>query len=158
MEREQQIETGGAARGSVDRVPPTGAEPSLGELFARLSTDTGELVRQELSLARAEMKQMGATLARDAARMGTALVLALAGALALTTFLVIVLGHLFDSYWVSALVVGVVFLAIGGIMARNATRDIKQRGVTPTQTVNTLRDDALWAKQEAREVKREITR
>jgi uncharacterized membrane protein YqjE len=114
-------------------------------------------VRQELSLARAEMKQMGATLARDAARMGTALVLALAGALALTTFLVIVLGHLFDSYWVSALVVGVVFLAIGGIMARNATRDIKQRGVTPTQTVNTLRDDALWAKQEAREVKREIT-
>jgi uncharacterized membrane protein YqjE len=158
MEREQQIETG-ASRGNVDRVPATtGAEPSLGELFARLSSDTGELVRQEISLARAEMKQMGSTLARDSAKVGTALVLALAGTLAITTFLVIVLGHLFDSYWVSALVVGVVFLAIGGVMARNAMRDIKQRGVTPTQTASTLRDDALWAKQEAREVKREITR
>ncbi len=54
-----------------------GAEPSLGDLFKRLTTDTGELVRQEMNLAKAEMRQAGATLARDGTKIGIALGLAL---------------------------------------------------------------------------------
>ena len=37
--------------------PPEGAEPSIGELLRRVTTDTAELVRQEVALARAEMRQ-----------------------------------------------------------------------------------------------------
>jgi hypothetical protein len=83
--------------------------------------------------------------------------LALAGALALTAFLVILLGDLLDNYWMGALLVGVVLLAIGGILARNAVADVKRRGLKPEQTIGSLREDARWAKQEAREVKRELT-
>jgi len=61
----------GAAPGA-----PTAGEPSLGELFRRLSTDTSELVRQEMLLAKAEVRRTGATLARDGARMGVAIALA----------------------------------------------------------------------------------
>ncbi len=135
-----------------------GAEPSLGDLFKRLTTDTGELVRQEMSLAKAEMRQAGATLARDGTKIGIAVGLALAGVLALTAFLIIALGNLFDNYWLAALIVGVVFLAIGGFMARNAVNDIKRRGLKPEATIDTLREDTAWAKQEARELKRELTR
>jgi len=134
-----------------------GAEPSLGELFRRLTTDTSELVRQEISLAKTEARQAGATLARDGTRIGIAVGLALAGALALTAFLVILLGDLLDNYWLGALLVGVVLLAVGGILARNAVADVKRRGLTPEQTIDSLREDARWAKQEAREVKRELT-
>ena len=134
-----------------------GAEPTIGELFRQLSTDTGELVRQEVALAKAEMRQTGATLARDGAKVGTALALALAGFLAITAFLVAGLGRILDGrYWLSALIIGVVFLVIGAVMARNAMADVKRRGLMPTQTAATLRDDATWAKQEAREVKREL--
>jgi uncharacterized membrane protein YqjE len=133
------------------------AEPSLGELFKRLTTDTGELVRQEVSLAKAELKQAGATVARDGTKIGIALGLALAGVLALTAFLIVGLGDLFDNYWLAALIVGALFLVVGGLMARNAVNDIKRRGLQPTETIETLREDTAWAKREAREIKRELT-
>ena len=133
-------------------------EPSLGELFTRLTTDTGALVRQEVALARAEMRQVGSTLARDGTRIGIALGLALAGALALTAFLVVALGDLLNNYWLGALIVGVVLLGIGGFLAKSAIEDVKRRGLVPEQTLDTLREDAAWAKQEAGAVKRELTR
>jgi uncharacterized membrane protein YqjE len=135
-----------------------GGEPSLGDLLKRLTTDTGELVRQEVGLAKAEMREVGATVARDGAKIGIAAGLALAGTLALTAFAIIALGDLLDNYWLAALIVGVVMLAIGGLLVRSAVNDVKRRGLAPTQTVDTLREDAEWAKQEARQVKKELTR
>ena len=146
-----QLRRGDGAAGSVD------AEPSLGELLRRLTTDTGELVRQEVSLAKVEMRQAGATLARDGTRIGIALGLALVGVLALTAFLILLLGDLFDNYWLAALLVGVVLAVIGGVLAKNAVNDVQRRGLAPEQTMGSLREDAAWAKQEAREVKRELT-
>jgi uncharacterized membrane protein YqjE len=136
----------------------TAPEPSLGELLRRLTTDTGELVRQEVSLARAEMREVGGRVARDGAKIGIALGLALAGVLALTAFLVIALGDLVGNYWLGALIVGLAMLGIGGFMAKSAVDDVKRRGITPQQTIATLKEDAAWAKDEAREVKRELTR
>ena len=135
----------------------SGGEPSLGELLRRLTTDTGELVRQEVNLAKVEIRQTGATLARDGSRIGIALGLALAGALALVAFLVLALGDLFNNYWLAALIVGLVFVGIGYVLAKRALDDVKERGLAPQQTMATLREDAAWAKQEAREVKRELT-
>lgn len=136
----------------------TGAEPPLAELLKRLTTDAGDLVRAELSLAKAELRQAGSTVARDGAKVGVAAGLALAGALALTAFMVIGLGAALDNYWLGALIVGVALLAVGGFLANSAVSDIKRRGVLPAQTMDTLRDDARWAKEEAAAVKRELTR
>lgn len=134
-----------------------GGEPSLGELLRRLTTDSGELVRQEVALAKVEMRQVGSTLAQDGAKLGVALVLALAGMLAVTAFLVIALGNLFGNYWLAALLVGVVLLAVGGVLGKNAIDDVKRRGLKPEHTLGSLREDAQWAKREARAVKRELT-
>jgi len=138
--------------------PVAGAEPSIGELFKQVTTDTSELVRQEVALAKVEMRQALATLARDGARVGIGLGLALMGGLALTAFLIAGLGRLLDDrYWLAALIIGAVFFLVGSVLARNALGDIKRRGVTPEQTAESLRQDAAWAKREAREVKRELT-
>ena len=134
-------------------IPPeaTAAEPSLGELFKRLSTDTSELIRQEMSLAKVEMREAGATLASDATKIGIAVGLALTGVLAVGAFAIVGLGDLFNNYWLAALIVGVLFLAIGGYLARNAINDVKRRGLKPDRTVETLREDASWVKQEGRD-------
>jgi uncharacterized membrane protein YqjE len=134
------------------------AEPSLGELFKRLSADTSELIRQEMTLAKVEMREVGATVARDVTKIGIAVGFALAGVLALGAFAVVGLGDLFGNYWLAALLVGAALLAVGGYLAKNAVNDMKQRGLKPQETMQTLRDDASWAKQEGRELKREITR
>lgn len=134
------------------------AETPLGELFKRLTSDTGELIRQEATLAKAEIRETGSALVGDARDIGIAAGLAIAGALALVAFLVIGLGNLLDDrYWLSSLIVGAVALGIGMVMVKRATNDIKQRGLTPKQTMDTLREDKAWASQQARELSHDLT-
>jgi uncharacterized membrane protein YqjE len=133
-------------------------DASLGELFRRLTSDTTELLRAEVELAKAEARETGTRLAKDAARVGVAAAMALVGTLALSAFLVIALGHLLgERFWLSSLIVGVVAAGIGYALLQSALRDIRERGITPKQTLDSLRENAQWAKEEAREVKRELT-
>ena len=133
-------------------------ERSLGELFRDLTTETSELVTKEIALVKAEARQTGTTLARDGAKVGVAAGLAFAGALALTAFLIAGLGDLLGGkYWLSALIVGVLFFAIGAGLVKNAIADVKRRGQSVRQTVETVKDTGSWAKEEARQVKQELT-
>ena len=133
-------------------------ERSMGELFRDLTTETSALVTKEIALVKAEARQTGATLARDGAKIGIASALAFAGALALTAFLVAGLGDLLGGkYWLSALIIGVLFLAIGMGLVKSATSDLKRRGQSVKHTVDTVKDTGAWAKEEARQVKQEIT-
>ena len=129
-------------RGGAARDETGAADASLGELFKRLTADTSELIRQEMSLAKVEMREAGTTLARDATKIGIAVGFALAGVLALAAFAVVGLGDLFGNYWLAALIVGVALLAVAGYLAKNAVNDIKQHGLKPQETVQSLRDDA----------------
>lgn len=134
-------------------------ERSLGELFRDLSTETSELVSKEIALVKAEARQTGTTLAKDAAKIGIASGLAFAGVLALTAFLIAGLGDLLNGkYWLSAFIVGVVFLAIGGALVKSATAEVKRRGQSLKNTMDTVKDTGAWAKEEARQVKQEITK
>lgn len=145
----------GAAAGT--RAPSDSANASLGELFKQLSTDTAELVRQEATLAKAELAATASAVAHDAVKVGIATGLALAGILALTAFLIVGLGAALHNYWLSSLIVGVVILAIGGVMARGAIGDVKRRGLKPAQTLATLQADASWAREQANELKHNLT-
>lgn len=143
--------------GTLARVPFR-QDASLGDLFKRLTTDTGELIRQEAGLAKAEIRETGTALVNDARAIGVAAGLGVAGALSLVAFLVIGLGVLLDGrYWLSSLVVGVVALAVGALMVKGAMRDIKQRSLVPQQTLETLRADKAWARQQARELAHDLT-
>lgn len=133
---------------------PVGEEP-IGELFRRLSEDATRLVRQELALAKAELRETGSALARDGARFGIAAGLALLGAQAATAFLIIALGALIGSYWLSALIVAALYLAAAGVLVQRARADLDQRDLKPTQTMETIREDVNWAKREAKSVREE---
>jgi Putative Actinobacterial Holin-X, holin superfamily III len=133
-------------------------ERSLGELFRDLTTETSALVTKEIALVKAEARQTGTTLARDSAKIGTAAALAFAGFLALTTFLIAGLGDLLNGkYWLSALIVGVLFFAIGYGMVKSAVSDMTRRGQSVKHTMDTVKDTGNWAKEEARQVKQELT-
>ncbi len=136
----------------------TKEERSLGDLLKQLSTETTDLMRQEVALAKAEVRQVGATLAADVSKIGIAFGLALAGMMAITAFLIAGLGGLLGGkYWLSSLIVGAVFVAIGAALGLNAVADIKRRGLALGATAQSLREGASWAKREAREVKQAVT-
>ena len=129
---------------------PERAEPSFGELVSRLTNQTGVLIRQEITLAKAELRETGATVARDTAKVGAGVVLAWTGLLALTAALIVGLAQLFDNYWLAALIVGAVYVIVGAMLAKSAMADVRRNGLKPKETIETLRDDAEWAKEQSR--------
>ncbi len=135
----------------------TAGEPTIGELFGRLSDDAQRLIRDEMALAKAELKETGSALGGDAKQLGIAAAIAFLGAWAVTAFLILALGALLENYWLSALIVSVLYLGTAAILGRKALADIKRRGMKPEETIETLRDDVSWAQEQAREVKRELT-
>lgn len=132
------------------------ARESVGGLLKELSGDATHLIQQEIALAKIELREAGTTLASDAAKIGIGVGLALPGVFALTAFLVVGLGDLLDNYWLAALIVGVLFVAVGALLAGNAVADIRRRGLAPEATVETVREDGAWAKREMRELKQHV--
>lgn len=139
------------------RLPPPGREePPIGELFRQLSDDASQLIRQEVALAKAELRQTAKDVGRDAAKLGVAATLGWFGAMAAVAFLILALGALIESYWLSSLIVAVLFLGIAAILANNAKNDLQKTGFKPTQTMATLEEDKRWAKQEVQDFKRDL--
>jgi hypothetical protein len=131
------------------------SEPPLGELFRQLSDDATRLIRQEIALGKVEMRETGSALARDGAKVGIAAGIGLLGAMAGTAFLIVGLGALIGNYWLSSLIVTVAMLVVAAVLGKGAIDDIRSRDLKPTETLETLRADAEWAKREADIVKRE---
>jgi hypothetical protein len=136
-----------------------GAEPPMSELLKQLAAEGGDLVRSELALAKLEMRDMGRELAADAAKVGAAVGLAVAGAFVLLAAAVIglgsILGGLSGHYALSALIIGGLMLLVGGIMARSGLAGLKNPP-KPEQTVDSVHETKNWASREVRQFKQEI--
>jgi len=128
---------------------PAQAAESIGELFRRLGADAASLVRQELALARAELRQSARSLVGSAARLAIGGVTAAVGGLVLLEALVFGVGGLLGGrYWLAALIVGAVLVAIGAVLLLGALRAMRSRSLAPGRTVATLRETGDWAKAE----------
>jgi Putative Actinobacterial Holin-X, holin superfamily III len=123
-------------------------ERSLGDLFAELARETSTLVRQEVQLAKAELTQSASEAGRGIASLVAGGAIAYAGFLFL--LLAVVLG-LWDAGlepWQSALIVGLVVVAIGAFLILHARESLKPANLAPRRTVETLKEDQEWAKEQ----------
>ena len=136
---------------------PKYEDEPIPELLSRLAADTTLLFRQEMSLARAEVRESAMRIRDLSKRMALAAALALPGAMAVTAFLVIALGNAINSYVTSALIVGVVLLVAAWIVARQGIARVTNGGVGMSRTAKSLTEDARWGKEEVRAFKREFT-
>jgi uncharacterized membrane protein YqjE len=142
---------------NVVRTDGRGADaPQLSELLKRLAGEGTALVRSEISLAKLEMREMAREVVLDSAKLAAAIGLAMVGLLALVTAAIIGLGNLLNGqYGLSALIVGVVLLAIGGGLAAAGIKGLKDVP-KPEETMRSLQRDREWAAHEAREFRDEI--
>jgi len=123
-------------------------ERSLGELFAELAKETGTLVRQEVELARVELGQKASRLGRDIAALAVGGAVAYAGVLALVAAAILALGEAGLPWWLSALIVGIVVAGVGYALVARARTALKAADLAPRQTVETLKEDREWAKEQ----------
>jgi hypothetical protein len=120
---------------------------SLGTLFSELSTDLSTLVRQEIELARTETTEKVSTAARSAGALVAGGLIAYAGVIVVLIAVAILLGEIMP-LWLAMLIVGLVVLVIGAIMAISGKNKLANLNVVPEKTVETLKEDARWAKEQ----------
>ena len=122
---------------------------SIGELFGELSQDMGLLVKQEAQLAKTEMQDKLAKVTADLVSLAAGGIVALVGGLAVTAFIIL---FLIDPVglkpWLSALLVGAVMGMAGWMMLQRGLKNLKRTDPTPRRTVETIKDDIQWAKEQ----------
>jgi hypothetical protein len=123
-------------------------ERSLGDLFSDLSRETTTLVRQEVQLAKAELTQSATEAARGIGMLVAGGAVAYAGLFFLLLAIVFGLIEAGWDAWLSALVVGVAVVAIGAILVLRARESLKPANLAPRRTIETLKEDQEWAKEQ----------
>lgn len=128
-----------------------GADPGVTGLFGQLMSDTSELVRGEVSLARAEMRESVNDVKAGLISLVAGAVVLLAGlpvlmialAYGITAITGLALG------W-SLLIVGLLFSVIGAIMLKTASSKMSAENLAPTRTTESLSKDGRMVKEHTR--------
>jgi xanthine/uracil permease len=126
---------------------------SIPTLLRELRDETSTLMRQEVALAKTEMKE-------NVSRMGShATHIAIGGFVAYAGIIVLLIGigHLlgallvragFDeqvAQWLAPTVVGLIVAIIGWVMLAKAKNAMTHDDLAPKQTIDSLRDNKQWA-------------
>jgi hypothetical protein len=126
-------------------------ERSLGELFGTLTTQLGQLIHKEVELARTELTANAVRTARNASLIGAGGVIVHAGFLVLCAAVVALLVSVFDlDVWVGALIVAAVLFVAGFALIQRGRSQLEAGSLAPVRTIETLKDDAEWAKDQTR--------
>jgi uncharacterized membrane protein YqjE len=122
----------------------------VGELLKQLSDQTATLVRKELDLAKAELEEKGKRAGLGAGMFGSAGLFAILALGALTACAILALATAMAA-WLAALIVGVVYAGIGGVLALTGKTKLQQATPpVPEQAVQSTKEDVEWAKSRAK--------
>jgi uncharacterized membrane protein YqjE len=126
---------------------PDKQDRSIGELFSELASETGLLIRQEIALAKVELTEKASHVGRNVGYLVLGGAVAYAALLALLAAIIILLANVMP-WWVAALAMAVLVGIVAGVLISKALAALKKTEVAPRQTVETLKEDAQWAKQQ----------
>jgi uncharacterized membrane protein YqjE len=121
-------------------------EQPIGELLKQLASETTTLVRQELDLAKAEMREKGKKAGPGFGMIGAAGGVALLALGALTACLILALDGVMPN-WLAALIVAVAYGAVAAVLYTGGKEKVDDAGSpAPRQTIETVKEDLQWAK------------
>ena len=123
------------------------ADASIGDLVMAMSADLSRLVRDEMQLAQTEITGKLKHAGVGVGAFGGAGVLALYGIAVLIAAAVLGLALVLPP-WLAALIVGVVVLAIAGVVALVGKKKISEAGpAVPEKTVASVKEDVAEIKE-----------
>jgi uncharacterized membrane protein YqjE len=127
----------GPAASNFDR-----QEPSLGQVVGDIADDLQRLFRQEVELAKAEVREEGAKAAKAGGMFAGSAIAALLTAVMLSLALMFALDALMPIGW-AALIVGVLWAIAAAVLL--STGRSRMRAVRPLpQTTETIKENAQW--------------
>ncbi len=122
-------------------------ERSIGDLFTELATETGTLVRQEMALAQAELIYKATKAGKSIGFLAVGGAVAFTAALAITAAVILLLS-IWIPAWLSALIVGLAIGISAYFIVTSALADLRTTDPLPRETIETIKEDARWLKNE----------
>jgi uncharacterized membrane protein YqjE len=132
---------------SVDATTETESR-SVGDIVGAITKDLSTLVKQELDLAKTELKQEAAKAGKGAGMLGGAGLAGYFTLLFLSVFLMFVLADWFDDYRWAALVVTGIWGIVAAVLALTGKKELQKVDPTLETTQRTLKEDVQWAKEQ----------
>ncbi len=120
-------------------------ERSLGQVVSDLGTDLSTLMKQEVQLAKVELKQEVSKVGKGAGMLGGA---GFAGWFVLL-FLSLALTFLLDNWLpieAAALITAGIWAVIAAVLAMVGRKELQEANPQLPQTQETLKEDVQWAK------------
>ena len=125
-------------------------ERPTAELLKEFSDQATTLLRKEIALAKVEVVEKGKTAAVGAGMFGGTGVFGFYAFGALTACAILALATAVAS-WLAALIVGVVYAGIAGVLALRGKAQVKRAGPpVPEQAVDSTKEDLEWVKARAK--------
>lgn len=138
------------AGGGEDRTVRGGEDRTVRDVVSEVTSDLTALIREEMALAKLELRQGFTQLANGIAFLVVAAFILNAGLLALVASLVLGLAGAME-VWLSALVVGLVLAAVGAFLMMRGVGNVRNAELKPDRTLESLRDDAKILKERGHE-------
>ncbi len=140
---------------NVDASTPAQTD-GLPNLFSRLADDVMELVNSQLALFKVEIKEEANAYARGAAMIAFGAAVAIVGFALLNVAIAFAVSTLFSqanfsqpaSYALGFLVTGGFYVLVGAIVVLIMKNRLARRNLVPERTVQELRKDKQWLKNE----------
>lgn len=134
------------ASGATSVTPPSGeGTRSVGDIVGDIARDLSGLIKQELELAKTEMKQEARKAGKGAGMLGGAGVAGLLTAIALTFTLIWLLDN-----WMPIELAGLILTIVWGIIAAvlglRGKKELQEATPPLEMTQRTLKEDVQWAK------------
>lgn len=141
--------SGSTATGTAGTGDTTGTESrSVGDIVGAIAKDLSSLVKQELDLAKTEMKQEATKAGKGVGMLGGAGLAGYLTLLFLTVFLMFVLADWFDDYRWAALVVTVLWGIVAAVLAMTGKKELQRVDPKLETTQRTLKEDVQWAREQ----------
>lgn len=125
------------------------SQASVGQLFSQVTTDLSTLMRQEVELAKAEVREEAKKAAKGAGMLGGAGLTGFFALLFLSVALMYLINLVVPLGWAAA-IVGALYGLVALVLLQGGRKNLKNVSPAPTQTVETLKEDAQWAKARTR--------
>jgi uncharacterized membrane protein YqjE len=122
---------------------PDVEEESVGSLVGRLTGDLSKLIRQELDLAKAELREEGKKAGKAAGLLGGAGLAGLLTLIMLSLTLMYILDTKLPLPW-AAFIVTLLWAIVGAVLFMMGRKKMAEVNPKPEQTVQSLKEDKQW--------------
>ena len=132
-----------------------GYRESIGELVKGILADIRQLIRDEIALARVEVREQASRAKLAAAALGTAAVALLFGGTFLLVAIATGIADVLDwPVWAGFLAVGLLLGIVGMVMLSTGRSRLRTVNPVPEQTVETLKENSEWIAKRLSSAKR----